>query len=93
MSEEENIHENPEDQKTENLEEMPLNDAATDENISSVETIADAEQLTTNDQPQTKNMETHAQELHKAPGRGWKHYFFEFFMLFLAVFCGFLAEN
>jgi hypothetical protein len=23
----------------------------------------------------------------------WKHYFFEFFMLFLAVFAGFLAEN
>ncbi|MBS1918109.1 MAG: hypothetical protein JST87_17700 [Bacteroidetes bacterium] len=38
-------------------------------------------------------METHAHELHKAPGQGWKHYFFEFFMLFLAVFCGFLAEN
>jgi hypothetical protein len=39
------------------------------------------------------NTETHAQQLHKAPGHGWKHYFFEFFMLFLAVFCGFLAEN
>ena len=38
-------------------------------------------------------METHAHELHKAPGSGWKHYFFEFFMLFLAVFFGFLAEN
>ena len=43
--------------------------------------------------PQTKTMETHAHHLHKAPGRGWRHYFFEFFMLFLAVFCGFLAEN
>jgi len=42
---------------------------------------------------ETENMEVHAQELHKAPGHGWKHYFFEFFMLFLAVFCGFLAEN
>src|SRR5579862_3670496 len=38
-------------------------------------------------------METHAQELHKAPGHGWRHYLFEFFMLFLAVFCGFMAEN
>jgi hypothetical protein len=38
-------------------------------------------------------METHAHDLHKAPGHGWKHYFFEFFMLFLAVFCGFQAEN
>jgi hypothetical protein len=38
-------------------------------------------------------METHAHDLHKAPGHGWKHYFFEFFMLFLAVSCGFIAEN
>ena len=38
-------------------------------------------------------METHAHHLHKAPSNGWKHYFFEFFMLFLAVFCGLLAEN
>jgi hypothetical protein len=38
-------------------------------------------------------METHAQHLHKAPSHGWKHYLFEFLMLFLAVFCGFLAEN
>src|SRR6266700_4481127 len=38
-------------------------------------------------------METHAEELHKAPGHGLKHYLFEFLMLFLAVFCGFLAEN
>ena len=38
-------------------------------------------------------METHAHDLHKAPGHGLKHYLFEFLMLFLAVFCGFLAEN
>lgn len=28
-----------------------------------------------------------------SPRRKWKHYFWEFLMLFLAVFCGFLAEN
>ena len=39
-----------------------------------------------------EHMETHAHELHKAPGHGWGHYLFEFFMLFFAVFCGFLAE-
>src|SRR3954469_7686727 len=44
-------------------------------------------------QPQITNMETHAQHLHKAPSHGWKHYLFEFLMLFLAVFAGFLAEN
>lgn len=38
-------------------------------------------------------METHAHHLHKAPGKNFWHYFFEFLMLFLAVFCGFLAEN
>ena len=42
---------------------------------------------------ETENMETHAQELHKASGQGLKHYLFEFLMLFLAAFCGFLAEN
>ena len=38
-------------------------------------------------------METHAHHLHKAPGTKFRHYFFEFLMLFIAVFCGFLAEN
>jgi len=38
-------------------------------------------------------METHAQDLHKAPGKNFWHYFFEFFMLFLAVSAGFFAEN
>ncbi|TRZ75257.1 MAG: hypothetical protein D4R97_02745 [Bacteroidetes bacterium] len=38
-------------------------------------------------------METHAHHLHHAPGKKSWHYFYEFLMLFLAVFCGFLAEN
>lgn len=38
-------------------------------------------------------METHAHHLHKAPGNKFWHFFFEFLMLFLAVFCGFLVEN
>jgi hypothetical protein len=41
----------------------------------------------------TANMETHANHLHHAPGKKFWHYFYEFLMLFLAVFCGFLAEN
>jgi len=40
-----------------------------------------------------KYMETHAHALHKAPGEGWKHYLFEFLMLFLAVTLGFIVEN
>jgi len=42
---------------------------------------------------ETENMETHAHHLHHAPGKKLWHYFYEFLMLFLAVFCGFLAEN
>jgi hypothetical protein len=38
-------------------------------------------------------METHAHELHKAPGKNFWHYIFEFFMLFLAVSAGFFVEN
>ncbi|MBL0274465.1 MAG: hypothetical protein IPQ06_15790 [Chitinophagaceae bacterium] len=36
-------------------------------------------------------MEVHA-HTHTARKK-WTHYFWEFIMLFLAVFCGFLAEN
>lgn len=38
-------------------------------------------------------MEIHADHLHHAPGKKFGNYFFEFVMLFLAVFCGFIAEN
>ncbi len=36
-------------------------------------------------------MEVHAHT--HSPRKKWTHYFWEFLMLFLAVFCGFLAEN
>jgi hypothetical protein len=36
-------------------------------------------------------MEVH-HHAHPSPKK-WTHYFWEFLMLFLAVFCGFLAEN
>jgi len=36
-------------------------------------------------------MEVHHQA--HTPRKKWTHYFWEFLMLFLAVFCGFLAEN
>jgi len=75
-----------------------------DENTSSAELIAEAEQQqTTNsstealaqaeNKPQTEeDMEVH-HHTHPAHGKkNWKSYFWEFLMLFLAVFCGFLAE-
>ena len=42
---------------------------------------------------ETENMEVHAHDLHKAPGHGWKHYIFEFLMLFFAVSLGAYVEN
>ncbi len=49
--------------------------------------------LTSNNQPQTEeNMEVHHHG-HVHEKKKWKEYVFQFLMLFLAVFCGFLAEN
>ena len=50
-------------------------------------------EMTEDTSNETTPMDTHAEELHKAPGHGIRHYLFEFLMLFLAVFCGFLADN
>ena len=46
---------------------------------------------TSNLEPQTENMEVHHHS-HAHGKKNWKTYLFEFFMLSLAVFCGFLAE-
>lgn len=43
--------------------------------------------------PLNDTMETHALQLHHAPGKKFRHYLFEFFMLFLAVTLGFFIEN
>jgi hypothetical protein len=77
MNEEEDIDQTP---KSNNTPE-DVNDNASQEHA--------IERSKTN----SENMEVHAHDIHKAPGYGWKHYIFEFLMLFLAVFCGFLAEN
>lgn len=49
---------------------------------------------TTAEQPiqETDHMEVHHHAHHDHGPKTWKSYFWEFFMLFLAVFCGFLAE-
>jgi hypothetical protein len=70
--------------------ENPINNTSekpSEENISSVETDKK------NAKQQTEIMETHAHHLHHAPGEKAWHYFYEFLMLFLAVSCGFMAEN
>jgi len=49
------------------------------------------EPQTSNIEPQTENMEVH-QHSHSHGKKNWKTHTWEFLMLFLAVFCGFLAE-
>jgi len=40
-----------------------------------------------------KMRESGDSQKYRAPGKKFRHYFFEFLMLFLAVFCGFFADN
>lgn len=47
----------------------------------------------TSDQPSTVNMEVHKHPHHVTHKKKWGEYLLEFFMLFLAVFLGFIAEN
>jgi hypothetical protein len=70
--------ENPTNSESEKISDVMISVAQTD-NISSKQ--------------ETEPMETHAYHLHRSPGKKIWHYFFEFLMLFLAVFCGFIAEN
>src|SRR3954464_15698984 len=54
--------------------------------------------LTTNTDPinqiqETENMEVHKHPHHVTHKKKWGEYLLEFFMLFLAVFLGFIAEN
>ncbi len=76
----------PGDQTFEN----PTNYGA--EKISDINALID-EYDNVSPKQETINMEIHASHLHHAPGKKIWHYFFEFLMLFLAVFCGFIAEN
>jgi hypothetical protein len=49
--------------------------------------------VTSNQQQATTNMEVHKHPHHVTHKKKWGEYLLEFFMLFLAVFLGFLAEN
>jgi hypothetical protein len=79
----------------------PQPDAATapDDHVEAItpspETIIDNQETplhssATKTESQTEPMEVHHHS--HTERKHWKHYAFEFFMLFLAVFCGFLAE-
>ena len=82
-------------QPTDDNPQQQLNEVSTDESpVPSVQESTEAEQpLTPNSQPVTEqDMEVHHHAHHDHGKRNWKSYFWEFLMLFLAVFCGFLAE-
>ncbi|MGZ3879947.1 MAG: hypothetical protein ACXVBF_01355 [Flavisolibacter sp.] len=97
MEENQNTNEQPQD--------IPLSEVnETSESIpSSAATITletTEETPTAANQPQTKNHQTQTDpmEVHKHPHhvmhkKKWTEYLLEFFMLFLAVFLGFIAEN
>jgi len=72
------------------VNEVPSAMAEKDEDISSTEPVAKTEKAAIiNLQPE--NMEVHHHG-HVHERKKWKEYLFQFLMLILAVFCGFLAE-
>ena len=91
MSEEEKSPQTSDDTPQQSAQ---LNIPSTDEPVASTETSTEVEQpLTLNPSPSTiEDMEVHHHAHHEHGKRNWKSYFWEFLMLFLAVFCGFLAE-
>lgn len=78
---------------TENTDEEHLANPKNTQSENSADEItpnADIETINHNQEPE--NMEVH-HHTHATHGKkSWKNYFWEFLMLFLAVFCGFLAE-
>src|ERR1039457_4572276 len=80
MSEEEKMDSSPKGRSTESPKEV------NDENSN-----VNEESLTTNDNPQIKNMEVHHHP--HVEKKGFREYFLEFLMIFLAVSLGFFAES
>lgn len=78
---------------TENKGEEGLDDLSKiqSENTSEVPPATNTDTFTTNQG--TDNMEVHHHAHHGHEKKNWKSYFWEFLMLFLAVFCGYLAES
>jgi len=83
MGEEQNIPENKETSTP------PLGN----ENVSSKEDISSPQLSTLNTQSESPVMEVHKHPHHVTHKKKWGEYLLEFFMIFLAVFLGFVAEN
>jgi hypothetical protein len=79
---------------TDNIDEEHLdNPTNTQPDISSNDIIPTQDTETINLNQETENMEVHKHPHHVTHKKKWGEYFLEFFMLFLAVFLGFVAEN
>jgi hypothetical protein len=80
---------------TNNTNEEPLDNPLNTSQENTLDEVIPADTEKFNPNQKTENMEVHhhahdpAAPHHK---KNWKSYFWEFLMLFLAVFCGFLAE-
>ena len=83
MSEEKDIPENKETSTP------PLGN----ENVSSKEDISSPQLSTLNTPSESPVMEVHKHPHHVTHKKKWGEYLLEFFMIFLAVFLGFVAEN
>ncbi|MDQ6756170.1 MAG: hypothetical protein M3004_04460 [Bacteroidota bacterium] len=75
------------------IEEENIEDQSADDSPQSTDENNAVELQTTNHQLQTEEMEVHKHPHHVTHKKKWGEYLLEFFMLFLAVFLGFVAEN
>jgi hypothetical protein len=93
MSDEQNIKDQPEDNRPPTTDDREKSADDTSVKNEENETIAEEniQHSTLNIQQNKEKMEIHHHG-HVHENKKWKEYLFQFFMLFLAVFCGFLAE-
>src|SRR5882724_6558809 len=68
-----------------------MTDKTEDEHLDNPTNIINSEAI--NQIQETENMEVHKHPHHITHKKKWGEYLLEFFMLFLAVFLGFVAEN
>jgi hypothetical protein len=78
---------------TDNINEEPLDTGKVSQPNSSEESIPISNPKTNNRIKEIENMEVHKHPHDVTHKKKWGEYLLEFFMLFLAVFLGFIAEN
>jgi hypothetical protein len=81
-------------EKTNDSDDKPLENSANHESKKATNVnipIVESENIIK--KQETEDIGTHINTQHRAPGKKIWTYLFEFLMLFLAVFCGFIADN